>query len=174
MTEKETVQQSRTSSVIVYVILLFLILVILFLPPISLLDRLQTIGYQSIGAEGGSINADDGAQLTVLPSGAGRAAWVKLTAHPSEQGGSTDPLPDGLQLVSPVYQLQFRGDAYLEAPRIVPVGDGDWRRITALLHACNDVCDKLRDAVQRADPGLVQVRQAWELCAETDDFAVFL
>lgn len=53
--------------VVNFVLIPLLILSALLLPPISLADRLLSIGYEGIGREGGAVQDPDGTQITFQP-----------------------------------------------------------------------------------------------------------
>jgi len=91
----------------------------LFLPPLSLVDRVQSIGYQRIGEAGGAIQDPDGTRLTFFPEGVSGTFRVKLTAIPRStflDGNAerdlveaAESLPPNLILKSPYYQIQHTG-----------------------------------------------------------------
>ena len=87
-----------------FVLIPLLILTLLILPPTSLIDRIQSIGYESIGSEGGVVKSDDGAQLDLPPSGG--TTWLKLEAVDTFQNES---IPANLTLLGPIYHIQQRG-----------------------------------------------------------------
>lgn len=128
----EQVLESRLGGVIINFLLIpLLILGALLLPPISLADRLLSIGYESIGREGGVIQDPDGTQVTFLPEGVSRSFRVKLDAVPRSMflegsaGNSlltaAESIPPNLVVKSPYYRLQTKGVAPNRVMLTVPI-----------------------------------------------------
>ncbi|MBN1217487.1 MAG: cellulase family glycosylhydrolase [Anaerolineae bacterium] len=124
----ETVVESRLGGVVINFLLIpLLILSALLLPPVSLADRVLSIGYERIGRDGGAIQDPDGTQITFLPEGIRRSFRVRLNAIPRSlflQGTANNPLspaetgnllnaaesiPPNLIVKSPFYRLQHKG-----------------------------------------------------------------
>ena len=118
----ELLFESRMGGVLINFILIpLLILSALLLPPISLADRLLSIGYERIGRDGGAIQDPDGTQVTFVPEGVDRSFRVKLSAIPRSmflEGSAgtsllaaAESIPPNLVLKSPLYQIQIKGTA---------------------------------------------------------------
>jgi spore germination protein YaaH len=116
----ELVLESRLGGIFINFLLIpFLILSALLLPPISLADRLLSIGYERIGRDGGVIQDPDGTKITFLPEGIRRSFQIKLTAVPRSlflQGSAgnslltaAESIPPNLIVKSPFYRLQLKG-----------------------------------------------------------------
>ncbi len=116
----ELIFESRFGGVIInFVLIPLLILSALLLPPISLADRLLSLGYERISRDGGAIQDPDGTQLTFLPDGVSRSFRVKLTAIPRSlflegSAGSAllaaaEGIPPNLVMKSPLYHIQLKG-----------------------------------------------------------------
>jgi spore germination protein YaaH len=113
--------KSRPGNIIIkFVLVPLIILGVLFLPPISLADRLLAMGHEPIDADGGTVQAADGAQITFLPAGMRGPIWVKVEAVDrnlfSNETANSDlvaaakRLPADLTLMSPLYLIQHRGE----------------------------------------------------------------
>ncbi|RME70196.1 MAG: hypothetical protein D6784_17100 [Chloroflexi bacterium] len=128
----EFVLESRLGGVVInFVLIPLLVLSALLLPPISLADRLLSIGYSSIGTDGGAIRDPDGMQVTFLPEGVSRSFRVKLTAIPRSQfleGAAGEALipaaesiPPNLIMKSPYYRIQRKGTAPTKVMLSIPI-----------------------------------------------------
>ena len=97
-----------------------LIIVALTLPPVSLLQRLGIVGYTTLSAENNTVSHPDGLTLTVNPATFDGRLRVRLDSVPREDflmgdAGSAlkdavAALPAYLEVKSPLYQIQMRGD----------------------------------------------------------------
>jgi spore germination protein YaaH len=124
----ELVLESRFGGLVINLLLIpALILSALLLPPVSLADRLLSVGYERIGRDGGAIQDPDGTQVVFLPEGVKRSFRIKLSAMPRSlflQGAAGNPLspvengnlltaaesiPPNLIVKSPFYRLQRKG-----------------------------------------------------------------
>ncbi len=116
----ELILESRLGGIVInFVLIPLLVLSALLLPPISLADRLLSIGYERIGRDGGVIQDPDGTQITFLPEGVTRSFRVKLTAVPRSlflegaAGNSlltaAESIPPNLIMKSPYYRIQRKG-----------------------------------------------------------------
>jgi hypothetical protein len=169
--------KSRPGSVIIKFLLTpAIILAVLFLPPISLNDRLLTIGYQPIDAAGASVQTSDGALMTFFCTCTGEQAWVRVeavnpAALPNEIGGSslqpaTEALPDGLVLAGPLYHIQARGQgsvglvkfavpipAWVEATQRLDLyawNGQTWRWLPGEMNVANELVEAELDSVPEA------------------------
>ncbi len=117
--------ESRFGGIFINFILIpVLILAALLLPPIALLDRALSIGYESIGHDGGAIQDPDGTQLTFDSDDVDRSFKVKLIAIPRSQFlegsagvsllAAAESIPPNLIMKSPYYRIQVK--------RTVPAG----------------------------------------------------
>jgi hypothetical protein len=129
----EVTIEGRMSSFIMnfFLIPAFLAMVLL-LPPISIYDRLVSIGYTRIGYEGGSLqNARDGMEVHFLPEGVGQPFRASLSAisRSSFLEGSAgnslvvaaETIPPNLIMRSPFYRIQWRGSMPEAVLLIVPI-----------------------------------------------------
>lgn len=116
----ELVLESRLGGIVInFVLIPLLVLSAILLPPISLADRVLSIGYDRIGREGGVIQDPDGTQITFLPEGMKRSVRVKLSAMPrslfleGSAGNSllsaAESIPPNLVMKSPYYRIQHKG-----------------------------------------------------------------
>ena len=128
----EMVLESRFGGVVINILLIpALIVAALLLPPVSLVDRIFSIGYESIGRDGGAIQDPDGTQVTFLPEGVKRSFRVKLNAIPRNLflGGAAgnnlltaaESIPPNLIVKSPYYQIQVKGTAPEKVTLRVPI-----------------------------------------------------
>ncbi len=128
----ESVLESRVGGVVInFVLIPLLILSALLLPPISLADRLFSLGYESIGREGGAIQDPDGTRITFLPEGIKRSFRVKLEAVPRSlflegSAGNTlltaaESIPPNLVMKSPYYRIQVKGAAPEKVVLTLPI-----------------------------------------------------
>jgi spore germination protein YaaH len=123
------------NALVKFLVIPAIVLAVLFLPPISLNDRLLTIGYQPIDAAGVRVQTSDGALVTFSCTCTGERAWVKVEAvEPTTlpDGAvsdslqlATNDLPDDLILVGPLYHIQARGQGSVGPVKFtVPNPDG--------------------------------------------------
>ena len=116
---------------VTFVVVPSLIVAVLLLPPVSLLDRLQTFTYTRIGANGGAITDPDGTIVNFPAEGiiAGFQAQIKSTPRTEfvegqagdEMYKAAQNLPDNLVAKSPVYHIDVRGRAPAQAVVTVPI-----------------------------------------------------
>nr|NIV36641.1 hypothetical protein [Anaerolineae bacterium] len=103
-----------------YGVIGILVIVALFLPPVSLLQRLGITGYTTLDAAHSSISHPDGLTLSVDPEAAADPLRVRLESVPrlefleGSAGGAlrraVEALPDHLTVKSGLYQIHMRGD----------------------------------------------------------------
>jgi hypothetical protein len=103
-----------------YGVIGILVIVALFLPPVSLLQRLGITGYTTLDAAHSSISHPDGLTLSVDPEASADRLRVRLESVPRLEflEGSAgaalrravEALPDHLAVKSALYQIQMRGD----------------------------------------------------------------
>ena len=128
----EQALESRLGGIIINFLLIPLLFFgALFLPPISLADRVLSIGYESIGRDGGVIQDPDGTQVTFLPEGVSRSFRVKLDAVPRSMflegsaGNSlltaAESIPPNLVVKSPFYRVQLKGNEPEDVALVVPI-----------------------------------------------------
>jgi hypothetical protein len=97
-----------------------LVAIIFLLPPIALVGRIFSPGYERISTQaGGYVTAEDGAQVSIPPEGVQARTRIKVTVIPrgSFLEGSAgksllkaaETIPPWLIMKSPFYQIQFRG-----------------------------------------------------------------
>ncbi len=118
--------KSRRNGIII-ILIASLILIILLLPPISLLDRLLGLGYETIGPEGGSIQSNNRATITIPAMGVDGPTWIKFISITVAEVTDTDLLtaventPSNLSIISPFYHIQQRGDLPQEVLINLPI-----------------------------------------------------
>ena len=128
----ELILESRLGGIAInFVLIPLLILSALLLPPVSLADRLLSIGYERIGRDGGAIQDPDGTQITFLEEGVKRTFRVKLDALPRSlflegaAGNSlltaAESIPPNLIMKSPFYRVQRKGVSPEEVILTVPI-----------------------------------------------------
>jgi len=113
-------ESPNTSKLFNFVIIPILILLILLLPPLDLLGRVQAIGYESITPDSGMVTDPDRTHVTFPADGLTGKTYAKLESVPREsfeRGDVSDDmrqaltqLPAELRPRSPIYQLSVRGD----------------------------------------------------------------
>jgi len=134
----ESTVESTLGGLVIYVLIIFLLVASILLPPVSAGERILSYGYAKIPTQqGGAVVTDDGAQVTILPEGMGGRTKIKLTSVSRSSflegsAGNTllkaaENIPPWLIMKSPYYQIQFRGQ---EPPtqvivRIPLPGDSD-------------------------------------------------
>ena len=136
------------TSLVKFVLVPILILGASLLPPISLVERLLTIGYESIDSAGDTIRTSDGIQLIFLPiqvrnrlkvkiEAVSRNAFLEGTAD-SGLRTAAESLPSDLVLTGPVYHIQSRGQAPDPAVILkIPIPNGTESHKTLDLYTWN-------------------------------------
>ncbi|HID34440.1 MAG TPA: hypothetical protein EYP25_07720, partial [Anaerolineae bacterium] len=71
-------ESPKTGKLFNFLIIPLLILLILLLPPVDLLERARTFGYEPITPESGMVTAPDGARAIFPADGLTGKAYVKL------------------------------------------------------------------------------------------------
>jgi spore germination protein YaaH len=128
----ELVLESRIGGIVInFVLIPLLILSALLLPPISLADRLLSVGYERIGRDGGAIRDPDGTQLTFPAEGVRRTFRVKLDVVPrslflegsasSNLLAAAESIPPNLIMKSPFYRIQVKGTPPEEVVLKIPI-----------------------------------------------------
>ncbi|MCB0166819.1 MAG: hypothetical protein KDI79_21510, partial [Anaerolineae bacterium] len=142
----ESIVEGKLGGCLVNVLVAVMVIMVLLLPPISLADRLMSIGYTSIGVQGGSIEKQ-GLEINFLPEGVTRAFRVDLDVVPRSaflegSAGSSlikaaESIPPNLTMRSPYYAIDRRG-AMPEAVLLVAPLPGEVEDIHTLdLYAWN-------------------------------------
>ena len=142
----ESIVEGKLGGCLVNVLVVLMVGMVLLLPPISLGDRLLSIGYTRIGVQGGSIE-EQGLEINFLPEGVTRAFRVSLDAIPRSSflegsaGNSlinaAESIPPNLVMRSPYYEINQRG-AEPEAVLLVVPLPGEVEDINTLdLYAWN-------------------------------------
>ena len=149
-----------------------LIVAVLLLPPVSLLDRLQTFTYTRIGANGGAITDPDGTIVNFPAEGiiAGFQAQINSTPRTEfieGQAGNAmyeaaQVLPDNLVTKSPVYHIDVRGRSPAQVVVTVPIPNDSlpyetlsmyewtgktWRHVPATVLSAEDKIESRLDYV---------------------------
>jgi spore germination protein YaaH len=134
----ESAVESPLGGLIIYGLIALLLVAIILLPPISVAERILSVGYTNIPTQdGGFVTTEDGAQLMVLPEGIESKTKIKFVTIPRSSflegsAGSSllraaENIPLWLIMKSPYYHVDFRGQ---EPPtkvivRIPMPGDAD-------------------------------------------------
>ncbi len=122
-------------------ILALLAVAALFVPPVSLLQRLGVVGYETLSAQNPAVSHPDGMTLRVDPESYSGRLRVRLdsVARPAFLEGSAGAqlkeaagaLPSYLQVRSSYYQIETRGEAsesvWLEV--MIPDGAEPWETL---------------------------------------------
>jgi spore germination protein YaaH len=127
----EMLIEGRFASFLINLILIpMLILIVLLLPPISLADRLMSIGYTRIGSAGGSLS-EQGMEVNFLPEGVIESFHARLDIIPRSDflegsaGNSlltaAESIPPNLIMISPYYRIQTRGKPSDASLLVVPM-----------------------------------------------------
>jgi hypothetical protein len=102
----------------------------LWLPPISLRERVLEAGFTTIDDEtGGSVLDPDGTQITILPEGMVAPFRIRLSSIPRVDflkgaGGMAEAakkLPKNLEIKSPLYKVSYRGTIPTSVILTVPI-----------------------------------------------------
>jgi len=93
----------------------------LFVPPVSLLERFAIIGYDTLSAQNVSVSQPDGVMLQVQPESFEGRLRVRLDAVPrlaflegsagSDLKEAAAALPEHLEVKSPYYEIEVRGES---------------------------------------------------------------
>ena len=124
-------ESPNTGRIFNFVIIPLLILMILFLPPVDLLGRVQTIGYEAITPDSGMVTDPDGTQVIFPADGLNGKTHAKLESTPREafeRGDVSDDLRQALEQLpaelrprSPIYQLSVRGAIPTHTIATIPI-----------------------------------------------------
>ncbi len=115
------------SWVINLVVIPFLILLALVLPPLALPQRVLSAGYSGISSTGGSVSVADGAQFVVPPGSTKTGVNIKLTAQARDAfrtSALAQDLPPTLDVKSPLYQPSLQGQLPTQTYLSIPIPDG--------------------------------------------------
>ena len=114
-----------------FVVLPVLVLLVLFLPPVSLMDRLQSVTSTRISAAGGAITDADGTVVNFPPEGLQSSISASITSAPRPefiegQAGkaayeAARNLPDYLIPKSPYYEVELKGTEPTQSVLSVPI-----------------------------------------------------
>jgi hypothetical protein len=124
-------ESPKTSKIFNFVIIPILILMILLLPPINLLGRVQSMGYDTITPEMGQVTDPDGTTVVFPADGLTGKAHAKLESIPREmfeRGEVSDDLVKALEQLpsellprSPIYNLDIRGSVPTHTVATIPI-----------------------------------------------------
>ena len=118
-----------------------LILVALFLPPVSLLERLGVFGYTALDAENSQVTHPDGLTVSVDPDSFSGKLRLRLSSVPrlkllegSAGAGrrkAVEALPEHLAVKSPLYEIRTRGTSSgpVQIDVTVPNDAEPWRTL---------------------------------------------
>ncbi|MEM7344200.1 MAG: hypothetical protein AAF485_08145 [Chloroflexota bacterium] len=100
--------------------LLIILLIALFVPPISLFNRFS--GYEAVGVSSdGRITADDGVALSVQGDEIEGTSWLQISSSEGTNSAADAALPDTLSRKSPLYQIEQRGALPTSAEITLPL-----------------------------------------------------
>jgi hypothetical protein len=116
---------------VTFIVIPVLIVAVLLLPPVSLLERLQSFTYTRIGASGGAITDPDGTTVNFPAEGVLASFQADIESTPrssfiegqagNEMYEAAQNLPDNLVAKSPVYHVAIRGQAPAQAVINIPI-----------------------------------------------------
>ena len=116
---------------VTFLVIPALIVAVLLLPPVSLLDRLQTFTYTRIGVNGGAVTESDGTIVNFPAEGiiSGFRAQIKSTPRTDFVEGqagnelyeAAQNMPENLVAKSPVYRIDVRGREPAQAVVTIPI-----------------------------------------------------
>jgi uncharacterized protein YraI len=116
---------------ITFLVIPGLIAAVLLLPPISLLDRLQSFTYTRIGASGGAITDPDGTVVNFAAEGVISSFQADIKSNPrtdfiegragNDLYEAAQQLPETVVAKSPVYQIDVRGRAPAQSVVTLPI-----------------------------------------------------
>jgi spore germination protein YaaH len=117
-----------TGWVINLIVIPFLVLLAIILPPIALPQRVLSAGYSSISpASGGSVTVSDGAQFSIPPGMLKTGASIRLSSQSRDAFLKSAPakgLPPTLDIKSPSYQPSLQGQTPTQTVLSIPIPDG--------------------------------------------------
>ena len=158
---------------VTFLVIPALLAAILLLPPVSLLDRLETFTYTRIGAAGGVVRDPDGTLVNFPSEGLAAGLFATLDSTPREtfmnpQPGSSlydaaNALPSTLTARSPFYDLKVRGaepsqvDLRVQIPNLPADESGPAYETLALYQWTGDEWQHL-SATVRAEEEIIEAR----------------
>ncbi len=124
-------ESPKTGKIFNFLVIPLLVLLILLLPPVNLLERVQTISYEPITAESGMVTDPDGTKVIFPADGLSGKAYAKLESvarEVFERGDVSDELrtaleklPTTLRPRSPIYMLKVRGAIPAHTVATIPI-----------------------------------------------------
>jgi uncharacterized protein YraI len=116
---------------VTFLVIPALLVAVLLLPPVSLLDRLQTFTYTRIGVNGGAITDPDGTIVNFPAEGIISSFRAQIKSTPrtdfvegqagNELYEAAQNMPENLVAKSPVYHVDIRGREPVQAVVTVPI-----------------------------------------------------
>jgi hypothetical protein len=124
--------EGKQGGLILNLLIVFMVIVAVLLPPVSAQERILDAGYTEIDAqEGGSVVDPDGMQVTLLPEGLEKDIKLKEESVPmaSFMEGSAGKdleeaakaLPSNLHVKSPIYRMNVKGSMPTDVVLSVPI-----------------------------------------------------
>ncbi|MCO6450280.1 MAG: SH3 domain-containing protein [Caldilineales bacterium] len=116
-----------------FIIIPILVILILLLPPIQLVERIQNIGHQQITAESGVVSDPDGTPVIFpadgLPATGSTYARIESVPRADFERGETsedlrhaaEVLPGNLRPRSPIYELNVQGNPPEHSVTTIPI-----------------------------------------------------
>lgn len=123
--------ESSAASIVTFVLIPILLVAALLLPPVSLLDRIQSLSYVAVDQTGATVADPDGTAVILPPEAIQEPVQVSISSIPRVEflDGSrgedlrtaAENLPANLIPKSPFYQVDVRGEAPKELILSVPI-----------------------------------------------------
>jgi hypothetical protein len=119
------------SRVIYFAIIPALVILVLLLPPISIVQRISDLGATRITEAGGVVTDPDGSQVIFPPGAASRPYGATLSSLPrvsflegsagQDLKAAAAAIPGNLIAKSPFYQLKIRGELPSQSTWVMPI-----------------------------------------------------
>ncbi len=126
-------ESKKTGRVFTFIIIPVLVILVLMLPPVNLIERIQNIGYTPVAPTSGQVTDPDGTSVIFPAAGlkARQATYARLSSVPRanfERGDASETLraaaqalPGTLRPRSPIYQLDVHGAVPGESSISIPI-----------------------------------------------------
>jgi uncharacterized protein YraI len=124
-------ESERGARIIYFAIIPVLVILALFMPPISLVQRISGLGTTRITEAGGAVTDPDGSQVIFAPGSASRPFKAALSSVPrisflegsagSDLKAAAAAIPANLMAKSPLYQLKLSGESPSQSTWVMPI-----------------------------------------------------
>ncbi len=119
------IEGSAGAWIINLIVIPLMILLALVLPPLSIPQRIFSLGYNSINpSTGGAVSLSDGAQFSIPANAIRNSVGIKLSSKSREQfqnDSLAKSLPTQLTVKSPLYQPSLQGEIPTQAILSMPI-----------------------------------------------------